>query len=56
MKVDMRYNSRNYAGAYYAPAILAKKTGNASAPPARLRKVARMRGEGKEGGVTNQVT
>ena len=25
MKVDTRYNSRNYAGAYYALAILAKK-------------------------------
>lgn len=47
MKVDTRYNSRNYAGAYYAPAILGKKTGNASAPPARLRKVARKEGRGR---------
>lgn len=39
MKVDMQHNSGNYAGAYYAPAILAKKTGNASAVSARLRKV-----------------
>ena len=45
MKVDTRYNSRNYAGAYYALAILAKKTGNASAPPARLRKVVYAREE-----------
>lgn len=34
MKVDTRYNSRNYAGAYYARAK--KKTGNASAPLLRL--------------------
>lgn len=37
MKVGTRYNSRNYAGAYYAQAK--KKTGNASAPLLRLREV-----------------